>query len=138
MSAATYGTEDVNATIAGRGTSLPSLQRPFQIFIISGDFLLILLSYLAAGILYREFMGSPADQEVPIGAGLIVGLAFVTIAFFQGVYNSHRLLNGILAGAQGCLRMDAGADYSDCRRLSLEVDGQFVAGHDDLVCRHRS
>ena len=95
MSAATYGTEDVNATIAGRGTSLPSLQRPFQIFIISGDFLLILLSYLAAGILYREFMGSPADQEVPIGAGLIVGVAFVTIAFFQGVYNSHRLLNGI-------------------------------------------
>jgi putative colanic acid biosynthesis UDP-glucose lipid carrier transferase len=92
MSAATYGTEDVNATIASRGTSL---QRPFQIFIISGDFLLILLSYLAAGILYREFMGSPADQEVPVGAGLIVGVAFVTIAFFQGVYDGHRLLNGI-------------------------------------------
>jgi Undecaprenyl-phosphate glucose phosphotransferase len=92
MSAATYGTEDVNATIASRRTSL---QRPFQIFIISGDFLLILLSYLAAGILYREFMGSPADQEVPIGAGLIVGVAFVTIAFFQGVYDGHRLLNGI-------------------------------------------
>ncbi len=92
MSAATYGTEDVNATIASRGTSL---QRPFQIFVISGDFLLILLSYLAAGILYREFMGSPADQEVPIGAGLIVGVAFVTIAFFQGVYDGHRLLNGI-------------------------------------------
>src|SRR5258708_37569279 len=92
MSAATYGTEDVNATIASDGTSL---QRPFQIFIISGDFLLILLSYLAAGILYREFMGSPADQEVPIGAGLIVGVAFVTIALFQGVYDGHRLLNGI-------------------------------------------
>ena len=90
MSAATYGTEEVNATIVSRGTSL---QRPFQIFIISGDFLLILLSYLAAGILYRKFMGSPADQEV--GAGLIVGLAFVTIAFFQGVYEGHRLLNGI-------------------------------------------
>ncbi|WMT72915.1 undecaprenyl-phosphate glucose phosphotransferase [Bradyrhizobium sp. Ash2021] len=92
MSAATYGTEDVNATIASRGTSL---QRPFQIFFISGDFLLILLSYLAAGILYRKFLGSPADQEVPIGAGLIVGVAFVTIAFFQGVYDGHRLLNGI-------------------------------------------
>ncbi|SIO35172.1 undecaprenyl-phosphate galactose phosphotransferase/putative colanic acid biosysnthesis UDP-glucose lipid carrier transferase [Bradyrhizobium erythrophlei] len=92
MSAATYGTEDVNATIASRGTSL---QRPFQIFFISGDFLLVLLSYLAAGILYREFMGSPADQEVSIGAGLIVGVAFVTIAFFQGVYDGHRLLNGI-------------------------------------------
>src|SRR6267154_6589416 len=92
MSAATYGTEDANATIASRGTSL---QRPFQIFIISGDFLLILLSYLAAGILYREFMGSPADQEVSIGAGVIVGVAFVTIAFFQGIYDSHRLLNGI-------------------------------------------
>src|SRR3981189_314396 len=92
MCAATYGTEDVNATIASRGTSL---HRPFQIFIISGDFLLILLSYLAAGILYREFMGSPADQEVSIGAGLIVGVAFVTIAFFQGVYDSHSLLIGI-------------------------------------------
>ena len=92
MSAATYGTEDVNATIASRGTSL---QRPFQIFIISGDCLLILLSYLAVGILYRKFLGSPADQEVPIGAGLIVGVAFVTIAFFQGVYDGHRLLNGI-------------------------------------------
>jgi putative colanic acid biosynthesis UDP-glucose lipid carrier transferase len=92
MSAATYGTEDVNATIASRGTSL---QRPFQIFFISGDFLLILLSYLAAGILYRKFLGSSADQEVPIGAGLIVGVAFVTIAFFQGVYDGHRLLNGI-------------------------------------------
>ena len=65
MSAATYGTEDVYATIANRGTSL---QRPFQIFVISGDFLLTLLSYLVAGILYREFMGSPADQEVPVGA----------------------------------------------------------------------
>ena len=92
MFAATYGTEDVNATIASRGTSL---QRPFQIFFISGDFLLILLSYLAAGILYRKFLGSSADQEVPIGAGLIVGVAFATIAFFQGVYDGHRLLNGI-------------------------------------------
>jgi putative colanic acid biosysnthesis UDP-glucose lipid carrier transferase len=92
MSAATFGSEDLHATSASRGTSL---QRPFQVFIISGDFLLILLSYLVAGILYHQYMGSPVDQEVSIGAGLIVGAAFVTIAFFQGVYDSHRLLNGI-------------------------------------------
>lgn len=92
MSAATYGSEDVTATIASRGASL---QRPFQLFLISGDFLLILLSYLVAGFVYRHFMGASADQEVPIGAGLIVGVAFVAIAFFQRVYDSHRLFNGI-------------------------------------------
>ena len=92
MSATTYGSEDVSATIASRGASL---QRPFQIFLISGDFILILLSYLVAGVVYRQFMGAPADQDVPIGAGLIVGVAFVAIAFFQRVYDSHRLFNGI-------------------------------------------
>ena len=92
MSAATYGSEDVYATIASRGASL---QRPFQIFLISGDFLLIVLSYLVAGVIYRQFMGAPADQETPIGAGLIVGVAFVAIAFFQRVYDSHRLFNGM-------------------------------------------
>jgi len=92
MSAATYGSEDVSATIASRSASL---QRPFQVFLISGDFLLIVLSYLVAGVVYRQFMGAPADQEVPIGAGLIVGVAFVAIAFFQRVYDSHRLFNGI-------------------------------------------
>ncbi|MBR1209260.1 undecaprenyl-phosphate glucose phosphotransferase [Bradyrhizobium sp. JYMT SZCCT0180] len=92
MSATTYGSEDVSATIASRGASL---QRPFQIFLISGDFLLILLSYLAAGVIYRQFMGTPADQEATIGAGLIVGVAFVAIAFFQRVYDSHRLFNGM-------------------------------------------
>jgi putative colanic acid biosynthesis UDP-glucose lipid carrier transferase len=92
MSAATYGSEDVYATITSRGASL---QRPFQIFLISGDFLLILLSYLMAGVIYRQFMGAPADQEVTIGAGLIVGVAFVAIAFFQRVYDSHRLFNGL-------------------------------------------
>ncbi|MBR1147263.1 undecaprenyl-phosphate glucose phosphotransferase [Bradyrhizobium sp. AUGA SZCCT0431] len=92
MSATTYGSEDVSATIASRGASL---QRPFQVFLISGDFLLILVSYLVAGVVYRQFMGTPADQEVPIGAGLIVGVAFVAIAFFQRVYDSHRLFNGM-------------------------------------------
>src|SRR3954468_9559216 len=92
MSAATFGSEDVSATIASRGASL---QRPFQLFLISGDFLLILLSYLLAGFAYRQFMGASADQDVSIGAGLIVGVAFVAIAFFQRVYDSHRLFNGI-------------------------------------------
>jgi putative colanic acid biosynthesis UDP-glucose lipid carrier transferase len=92
MSAATYGSEDFQSTIVSRGASL---QRPFQVFLIGGDFLLILLSYLLAGVVYRQYIGSPADQEVPIGAGLIVGLAFVTIAYFQGVYDSHRMLSGV-------------------------------------------
>ena len=80
MSSTTYGSEDVSATITSRGASL---QRPFQIFLISGDFLLILLSYLVAGVIYRQYMGASNDQDVPIGAGLIVGVAFVAIAFFQ-------------------------------------------------------
>ncbi len=89
MSAATYGSEQLYA-VANRGTAL---QRPFQVFIIAGDFLLILLSYVVASVLYREFMGSPADQEISIGAGLIVGVVFVAVAYFQGVYDGHRLLN---------------------------------------------
>jgi len=92
MSAATYGSEDFQTTIASRG---PSLQRPFQLFLISGDFLLILLSYLAADVVYHQYIGSQADQDVPLGAGLIVGVAFATIAYFQGIYDSHRLLSGI-------------------------------------------
>jgi len=92
MSAATYGTEDFQPTIASRGASL---QRPFQVFLISGDFLLILFSYLVASVVYHQYIGSVADQDVPIGAGLIVGVAFVTIGYFQGVYDSHRLLSGV-------------------------------------------
>jgi putative colanic acid biosysnthesis UDP-glucose lipid carrier transferase len=92
MSAATYGSEELYAVRANRGASL---QRPFQVFIIVGDFLLILLSYMAAGVLYRDFMGSAADQEIAMGAGLIVGVVFVAVAYFQGVYDSHRLLNSI-------------------------------------------
>jgi putative colanic acid biosysnthesis UDP-glucose lipid carrier transferase len=92
MSAATFGSDDFSAMFASRGASL---QRPFQIFIMSGDFLLILLSYLVAGMIYRDLMASSPDQEIPTGAGLIVGVVFVVIAFFQGVYDSHRLLNGL-------------------------------------------
>ena len=92
MSAATYGSEDFLAALANRRTSL---QRPFQFFIITGDFLLILLSYLVATVLYREIMGAFADQEISVGAGLIVGVVFVAISFFQGLYDSHRLLNAM-------------------------------------------
>ena len=92
MSATTYGTEGIHAVTANRGTSL---QRPFQVFIIAGDFLLILLSYMAASSLYREFTGSPTDQENSIGAGLIVGVVFLFVAYFQGIYDSHRLLNSL-------------------------------------------
>ncbi|MBI5265036.1 MAG: undecaprenyl-phosphate glucose phosphotransferase [Bradyrhizobium sp.] len=74
-----------------RGTSL---QRPFQIFVLTGDFLLILVSYMLAGILYRHFAGTPIEQEFSIGVGLIVGMVFVIIALFQGVYDGPRLLDG--------------------------------------------
>ncbi|WP_029587055.1 undecaprenyl-phosphate glucose phosphotransferase [Bradyrhizobium sp. URHD0069] len=92
MSAATYGSEELYAVTANRGASL---QRPFQVFIIAGDFLLILMSYSVASVLYRHFMGSSADHENSIGPGLIVGVVFVGIAYFQGVYDSHRWLNAI-------------------------------------------
>lgn len=90
MSAATYGSENLYAALAPRGASL---QRPFQVFIIFGDFLLIFLSYLLAAFVYRDLMGASVDQEIPTGPGLIVGLVFIGIAFFQGVYDSHRVLN---------------------------------------------
>ena len=91
MSAATYGSGDLHPSRGTRGTAL---QRPIQIFIIGGDFLLILLSYLIAGFLYSHLMASSAlDQDVPIGAGLIVGALFGTIGHFNGIYDSHRLLD---------------------------------------------
>jgi Undecaprenyl-phosphate glucose phosphotransferase len=93
MSAATYGSEELYPVTTKRGAAL---QRPFQVFIIAGDFLMILLSYMVASVLYRDFIGwSPADQEISIGAALIVGVVFVAVAYFQGVYDSHRLLNAI-------------------------------------------
>jgi putative colanic acid biosysnthesis UDP-glucose lipid carrier transferase len=92
MSAATYGTDGLHAVTANRGTSL---QRPFQVFVIAGDFLLILLSYMAASVLYRDFLMPPVEQENSIGAGLIVGVVFVAAAYSQGVYDNHRLLNAL-------------------------------------------
>ncbi|MFB9268829.1 undecaprenyl-phosphate glucose phosphotransferase [Bradyrhizobium erythrophlei] len=90
MSATTYGSDGLRVLASNRGTSL---QRPFQLFIIAGDFLVILLSYVAASALYREFMNSPTDPDNSLGAGLIVGIVFVMAAYFQGVYDNHRLLS---------------------------------------------
>ena len=90
MSATTYGSDGLRVVTSNRGTSL---QRPFQLFIIAGDFLLILVSYIASSAIYRGFMNSPSDPDNSIGAGLIVGMVFVLVAYFQGVYDNHRLLN---------------------------------------------
>jgi Undecaprenyl-phosphate glucose phosphotransferase len=90
MSAATYGSENLYSIASNRGASL---QRPLQVFIITGDFLLIVLSYFVASVLYRSLMGAVPEQEISIGAGLIVGVVFVAIAWFQGVYDNHRLLS---------------------------------------------
>ena len=92
MSAATYGSENFYSVASNRGAAL---QRPLQVFIITGDFLLILLSYFVAGVLYRSLMGAVPEQDIAIGAGLIVGAVFVAIAYFQGVYDNHRLLSAM-------------------------------------------
>ena len=95
MSATTYGSDGSRALTANRVTSL---QRPFQLFIIAGDMLLILLSYMAANVLYRYFMSPGFDQENSIGAGLLVGIVFGMAAYAQGVYDSHRLLDALWQG----------------------------------------
>lgn len=92
MSAATYGSENFYSVASNRGASL---QRPFQVFIITGDFLLILLSYFVASVVYQSLMGAAPELEISIGAGLIVGVVFVAIAYFQGVYDNHRLLSAM-------------------------------------------
>jgi len=71
------------------------LQRPLQIVVVAGDILFILASYLLTGLLYHRFVEASPDHQSPIGAGMIVATVFVTISSFQGVYESHRLLNGI-------------------------------------------
>ncbi|MGD5416672.1 hypothetical protein QUS78_22395, partial [Xanthomonas citri pv. citri] len=35
------------------------------------------------------------EQDSSVGAGLVVGAVFVTIAYFQGVYDHHRLLSTV-------------------------------------------
>ncbi|MBR0725080.1 undecaprenyl-phosphate glucose phosphotransferase [Bradyrhizobium manausense] len=89
MAVATYGYEGAHALLSARGSAL---QRPFQIVIIAADFLLILLSYVIGASLYGAAVASPADG-VSVGAGLFVGVVFVTVAYFRDVYATHRLLN---------------------------------------------
>ena len=89
MAVATYGSENAGALLSTRGTAL---QRPFQIVVIAADFLLILLSYGAGAALYSVAIASTVDGA-SMGAGLIVGVVFVAVAYFQDVYATHRLLN---------------------------------------------
>lgn len=89
MAVATFGTEKAYPLSPTRGTAL---QRPFQIVVIAADFLLILLSYVVGSTLYSLVVASTADGA-SFGAGLIVGLVFVALAYFQDVYATHRLLN---------------------------------------------
>ncbi|WP_247991830.1 undecaprenyl-phosphate glucose phosphotransferase [Bradyrhizobium sp. 186] len=90
MPATTYGSDNLRVSTSNRGSPL---QRPFQLFIIAGDFLLILLSCRAASALYRQFMNLPIDPDAWIGAGVIVGIVFIMAAYFQSAYDSHRLSN---------------------------------------------
>ncbi len=100
MVVATYGSEGGNA--AALSSRRARLLRPFLgSIVIAADFLLILLSYVAVAL------ASAADcftvDGASMGAGLIVGVAFVSVAYFQDVYATHRLLNLRLAASQGRL-----------------------------------
>ena len=77
------GSHSVSST---RGTLL---QRPFQVFAIAAEFLLILLCYAAASASYNAAWASGGDGT-SIGAGLVVALVFIAIAYFQA---PHRLLS---------------------------------------------
>ena len=90
MSAVTYGSESSysTSTIASRNAAM---HRPFQIFLILGDFFLISLSYLAANAVYQLAVG--AERDVSAGAGLIVATVFIVAAYLQDVYGAHRLLS---------------------------------------------
>jgi Undecaprenyl-phosphate glucose phosphotransferase len=87
MAVATYGSENYYPLVSNRRGAL---QRPLQIALIAGDFLGVLVSYFAASGLYRLLV---AEQDSSVGAGLVVAAVFVTIAYFQGIYDHHRLLN---------------------------------------------
>ncbi|MFL5238736.1 MAG: undecaprenyl-phosphate glucose phosphotransferase, partial [Rhizomicrobium sp.] len=60
--------------------------------VIAADFLLIMLSYGGGAALYSAVVSSTVDGA-SMGAGLIVGVVFVAVAYFQDVYATHRLLN---------------------------------------------
>ncbi|WP_247351186.1 MULTISPECIES: undecaprenyl-phosphate glucose phosphotransferase [unclassified Bradyrhizobium] len=89
MAVATYGSENIGALSSGRASAL---QRPFQVVVIAADFLLILLSYGAGAAIYSAAIASTVDGA-SMGAGLIVGVVFVSVAYFQDVYATHRLLD---------------------------------------------
>jgi putative colanic acid biosysnthesis UDP-glucose lipid carrier transferase len=90
MSSATYGLENAYPGNAKRNATL---QRPLQIFVAAGDFLLILMSYLGASLIYGTFFSPIVESDVSNGAGLIVGVVFVGIGYLQGTYDNHRLLS---------------------------------------------
>lgn len=90
MAVATYGSESAHALSSARAGG-GALQRPFQIVVMAADFLLILVSYVVGASLYGA-VASNADAA-SAGAGLFVGVVFVTIAYFRDVYATHRLLN---------------------------------------------
>jgi Undecaprenyl-phosphate glucose phosphotransferase len=89
MSSATY----LESAYPSNAKRTATLQRPLQIFIAAGDFLLILMSYLGASLTYGTFFSPVVESEVSNGAGLIVGVVFVGIGYLQGTYDNHRLLN---------------------------------------------
>ncbi|MDA9520102.1 glycosyl transferase [Bradyrhizobium sp. CCBAU 11434] len=88
MDVATYGSDNAHSLGSTRGIAL---QRPFQVFVIAADLLLILISYAAASGFYSAVTASISDGT-SVGAGLIVGVLFVSIAYSQGVYDTHRAL----------------------------------------------
>ncbi|MEI9925778.1 MAG: undecaprenyl-phosphate glucose phosphotransferase [Bradyrhizobium sp.] len=90
MSSTTYGLE---SAYPGNTKRIATLQRPLQIFVAAGDFLLILMSYLGASLIYGTFFSPLVESDVSNGAGLIVGVVFVGIGYLQGTYDNHRLLN---------------------------------------------
>jgi putative colanic acid biosysnthesis UDP-glucose lipid carrier transferase len=90
MSVATYNSQNTHMSAASRKAAL---QRPIQSFIIAGDFLVVILSYLGSNLTYHEFLSSGGDPDITLGVGLMVGVVFVAISYLQGVYTDYRLFN---------------------------------------------
>ena len=90
MSLTTYGSRSPSSTLVRRSASL---ETPFQLIIMVGDFLLILLSYAGATLAHRGLVKALVDRELSIGAALLVATVFVAVAFIQGCYDRHNLLN---------------------------------------------
>ncbi|MET4848195.1 putative colanic acid biosynthesis UDP-glucose lipid carrier transferase [Bradyrhizobium japonicum] len=90
MSSTTYGSKSSSSASVRRGVSR---QRPLQFVIMAGDFLLVLLSYAAANLIYHKFTATFAEREPSVGVALLVATAFIAIAFFRGHYDNHNLAN---------------------------------------------